>query len=353
MNPMTQKNRTRPSSTSTSTAAVAASASASAASAFVGSAPNLSARQLAAFVALAELRSFTRAAAQCHLSQPAFSALIRTLEESLGARLFDRTTRAVEPTVEGSLCLDPARRLLQDMRLATDDLRDHVARRRGRVALAALPALAAGWLPPHLAAFRRDHPGIALDLADVLSESCVERVRAGRADLALAAIRATAPELSAAPFLSDDFYLVCRRDHPLARRRRPRLAELAHLAVIGLARHSSVRQALDAALAAQPLRPVLALEQLSSVAGMVVAGLGVTLVPALTLFHFHHPDLIARPIADEGLQRHIYLIRRRDRALSAAAQAMADALWRWAAEGPKRAGVTVWSPPVDIAPSRS
>lgn len=313
---------------------------------------NLSARQLAAFVALAELRSFTRAAAQCHLSQPAFSALIRTLEESLGARLFDRTTRTVEPTVEGSLFLEPARRLLQDMRLATDDLRDHVARRRGRVALAALPALAAGWLPPHLAAFRRDYPGIELDLADVLSESCVERVRSGRADLALAAVRTTAPELSAWPFLSDDFYLVCRRDHPLARRRRPRLAELENQALIGLARHSSVRQALDTALPSQPsqrLRPVLELEQLSTVAGMVVAGLGVTLVPALTLFHFNHPDLVARPIAEEGLQRHIYLIRRRDRALSAAAQAMADALWRWAAQGPKRAGVTVRSAPADVA----
>lgn len=306
---------------------------------------NLSARQLAAFVSLAELRSFTRAAAQCHLSQPAFSALIRTLEESLGARLFDRTTRAVEPTVEGTLFLEPARRLLQDMRLATDDLRDHVARRRGRVALAALPALAAGWLPPHLASFRAAYPGIELDLADVLSESCVERVRSGRADLALAAVRATAPELSVEPFLSDDFYLVCRRDHPLAKRRRPTLAELARQPLIGLARHSSVRQALDAALPSQPLRPVLVLEQLSSVSGMVIAGLGVTLVPALTLFHFDHPDLVARPIADEGLQRHIYLIRRRDRALSAAAQAMAESLWRWAAEGPKRAGVTVRSAP--------
>lgn len=315
-----------------------------------GAVANLSARQLAAFVALAELRSFTRAAAQCHLSQPAFSALIRTLEDSLGARLFDRTTRAVEPTVEGSLFLEPARRLLQDMRLATDDLRDHVARRRGRVALAALPALAAGWLPPHLAAFRRDYPGIELDLADVLSESCVERVRSGRADLALAAVRATAPELSVEPFLSDLFYLVCRRDHPLAKRRKPTLAELAQQPLIGLARHSSVRQALNAAVPSQPLRPLLELEQLSSVAGMVLAGLGVTLVPALTLFHFDHPDLVSRPItravAEEPLQRHIYLIRRRDRALSAAAQAMADSLWRWAADGPKRAGVTVVPPQI-------
>lgn len=300
---------------------------------------HLSARQLAAFVALAELRSFTRAAARCHLSQPAFSALIRTLEEGLGARLFDRTTRTVELTAEGTLFLEPARRLLHDMRLAADDLRDHVARRRGRVALAALPALAAGWLPPLLARFRAEYPGIELDLADVLSESCVDRVRSGRADLALAAVCATAPELTVEPFLSDVFYLVCRRDHPLARRRRPALADLDGQPLIALARHSSVRQALDAALQPRPLRPLLELEQLSSVAGMVVAGLGVTLVPALTLFHFEHPDLVARPLAEDHLRRHIYLIRRRDRALSPAAQAMSDALRGWASEGVRRPGV--------------
>src|SRR5574341_703365 len=109
--------------------------------------PNLSTRQLRAFVALAEARNFTRAAARCHLSQPAFSALIRSLESTLGARLFDRTTRTVELTAEGSLFLDGAMRLLHDVQATVADLGDHVARRRGRVSLAALPALAAGWLP--------------------------------------------------------------------------------------------------------------------------------------------------------------------------------------------------------------
>src|SRR5574341_1000429 len=154
--------------------------------------PNLSTRQLRAFVALAEARNFTRAAARCHLSQPAFSALIRSLESALGARLFDRTTRTVELTAEGSLFLDGAMRLLHDVQATVADLGDHVARRRGRVSLAALPALAAGWLPQVLAQFHARHPHIELDVADALSEECVERVRAGRADFALAAVRASA-----------------------------------------------------------------------------------------------------------------------------------------------------------------
>ncbi|TXD93322.1 tetratricopeptide repeat protein [Mitsuaria sp. TWR114] len=87
---------------------------------------------------------------------------------------------------------------------------------------------------------------VAGDPARALED--LDRAIAGRADLALAALRATAPELSVEPFLSDVFFLVCRRDHPLARRRRPSLAELNGQPLIGLARHSSVRQALDAAL---------------------------------------------------------------------------------------------------------
>ena len=98
-------------------------------------------------MALADEKHFTRAAQRCHLTQPAFSALIRQLEDSAGLRLFDRDTRNVELTAEGRVLEASARRLLADMELAMDDLRDHAARRRGRVTLAALPSLAAGWLP--------------------------------------------------------------------------------------------------------------------------------------------------------------------------------------------------------------
>ena len=101
--------------------------------------PELSTRQLRAFVALAGQRNFTRAAQLCHLSQPAFSALIRTLEGALGTRLFDRDTRSVQLTPEGRLFEGAAQRLLDDMRGAVSDLADHVERRKGRVRVAALP----------------------------------------------------------------------------------------------------------------------------------------------------------------------------------------------------------------------
>ncbi|MBL0917754.1 MAG: LysR family transcriptional regulator [Hydrogenophaga sp.] len=288
---------------------------------------NLSTRELRAFVALAEQRNFTRAAAQCHLSQPAFSALIRALEEHVGGRLFDRTTRQVELTVEGSAFLEPAARLLRDADAAVGDVRDHVARRRGRVAIAALPSLAAGWLPPLLARFHRDHPGIELDVADVLSDDCVARVQAGHADFALASTRANASGLRTERFCADTFHAVFRKDHPLAASAgKVKLSELGAWPIIQLARSSSVRQYVEAAIYPNRLQTLLELEQLSSVAAMVREGLGISIVPTLTLFHFDHKDLRARPVVSTGLKRQVFLVRRADRALSSAAQGLYELL---------------------------
>jgi LysR family transcriptional regulator, carnitine catabolism transcriptional activator len=287
---------------------------------------NVSTRQLRAFLALAELKSFTRAAARSNLSQPAFSAMIRALEDAVGVRLFHRDTRNVTLSAEGELFAGGAVRLLRDFENAMSDLDEHAARRKGRVALAALPALAAGWLPDVLAAFHREHPGIELDIADALSEDCVDRVRSGTADFALAAIRATAPELRTDPFCADRFHLVCRHDHALARKRRVGFADIAGEPFVHLARTSSVRQHIEAAVWPVRLNQVMELDQLSTVAGMVRAGMGLTVVPTLTLFLFRHPELVTKPLNGSTLKREIFLIRPRDRGLSVAAQALCDFL---------------------------
>jgi DNA-binding transcriptional LysR family regulator len=119
---------------------------------------NISSRQLDAFIALAQLGSFTLAAQRCHLSQPAFSALIKGLEEGVGVRLFDRSTRHVALTQEGAQFLDAAQRIRTDLGDAVQGLREAAALQRGRVSIALLPSLAAAWLPPVLALFHARHP---------------------------------------------------------------------------------------------------------------------------------------------------------------------------------------------------
>ncbi|MDB5878129.1 MAG: transcriptional regulator, LysR family [Variovorax sp.] len=287
----------------------------------------LSSRQLRAFLTLAEQRNFTRAANLSHLSQPAFSALIRTLEDALGTRLFDRDTRSVQLTPEGKLFETAAQRLLDDMNGAIADLADHVERRKGRVRIAALPSLAAGWLPAVLAEFMATWPGIRVDLDDALSDACIARVRSGSADFALASSgdgTVADSDLLSRKLCSDRFHLVCRADHPLATEPKLSARKLAPWPFIQMARHSSVRQSLDVALHPLRMNAVFEVEHLATVMGLVEAGLGISVVPALTLFHFRRDTLVTRPLPVGGLTRTVNIVQRREGSLSVAAQTLHD-----------------------------
>ena len=283
---------------------------------------NLSSRDLRAVIALIEERNFTRAAERMHLSQSAFSTLIQGVEESLGARLFERSTRNVVLTPEGRLFEQSARRVLTDFDGMLSNFRDHASGRRGRVAIAALPSLAAGWLPGVLAEFRLLYPAIELALVDGLSEQCLASVRSGRVEFALATAGEKDADLATEELCADEFHLVCRKDHPLATQREIRLRDLAAHPFVHLSRNSSVRQHLEAAFHPTAMQTVLEVEHLATVTGMVAAGIGITVVPALTLFHFDRPDLVVRRLDMKGLTRRILLVRRKNEALSVAAQAL-------------------------------
>jgi len=283
---------------------------------------NLSARDLKAFIALAEERNFTRAAERVHLSQSAFSTLIQNVEQSLGGRLFERSTRNVLLTTEGKLFESSARAVLADLESMVSDFRDHAEQRKGKVAVAALPSLAAGWLPGVLAEYRRLHPGVELCLIDKLAEECKMAVRARQADFAIATAGEHDMDLASEPLCEDEFHLVCRKDHPLAARKRIGIKDLASEPFVHMSRNSSVRHLLEAATYPTRMRTVLEVEHLATASALVAAGLGVTLVPALTLFQFRHPELAVRGIEGKGLTRKLVIMKRKGEGLSAAARAL-------------------------------
>jgi LysR family transcriptional regulator, carnitine catabolism transcriptional activator len=298
---------------------------------------NLSTRDLRAITALIDERNFTRAAELCHLSQSAFSTLIANIEHDLGTRLFDRTTRNVELTPEGRLFEPSARRVLADLDSVVSNFREYATKTKGRVSIAALPSMAAGWLPGVLTEFRAHHPGIDFELFDLLSDQCLALVRAGRCDLAIASAGPHEKDLQTEELCADRFYLVCERDHPLARLSRIRLRDLAGHPFIHLARTSSVRQHLEAALHPTAVRTAFEVEQLATVTALVEAGFGITVVPALTLFHFRRPGLVVRPIASPQITRRIYLVSMKGRSLSIAAQALHDLMRMRKPKQPKHA----------------
>lgn len=292
---------------------------------------NLSSRDLEAFLALAQAQHFTRAAERCHLSQSAFSQKIARIEQSAGVALFERSTRHVALTPEGEVFAEEVRRIQQDLQHALAHLNQLATRRVGKVAVAALPSVAAVWMPRVIARYRAAHPNIRIDLFDALAGGGLALLREGRVDIAITA-GGDLREFDVVELKSEKFHLVCPRTHPLAGKRSVGLSQLANEEIVHLARGSSVRQHHEAA-GVTARTGALEVEHLATVAALVNEGLGVSVVPELTLFHFERAGLATVPVRDAQLRRPILLARRKGKALSAAARAMVEEIVSRAAAG--------------------
>lgn len=286
---------------------------------------NLSAKDLRAFLAVARTHSFSQAARQVHLSQSALSTLIQRLEEGVGARLFERTTRSVVLTAAGAAFAERGQQLLADIEHTLSDVRDVVALRRGQVAVAALPSLAAGLVPRLFQAFQAQHPAIRLHLIDTLSGPAFDLVREGRVDFALTAADPAHEDLLYEPLTGDAFVLLCPTSHPLARRR-SRLGFTDTLAWphVSMPRTASVRQYLDAAALEKGVAflPRYEVDHIATIGAMVACGLGVTALPSMAAELIAHHGLVVRELGPPAIRRSLGLVRRRDRELSPAAQAL-------------------------------
>jgi LysR family carnitine catabolism transcriptional activator len=291
---------------------------------------NVTLRQLHAFLRLAASRNFSNAAQEVGLSQPAFSLSIRRLEETIGARLFDRDTRTVALTPEKQEFLPVAQRLVEDWTAAFSDIRELIAKRRGRVVVAALPSLAAAVLPSTLARYATAYPGVELGVRDVIADEILNLLKAGKADLGLSVDPGEADDLVFEPLLSDRFVLICRNDHPLARRERATWADLARHPFIAMARSTSVRQHIERALdrAGVHVSQVIEVDHLATVSGMLAAGLGLTSLPSLCLPVVLQESMAWRPVDEPEMHRRLGLLRRRRQSLSVAAAALAAELRR-------------------------
>jgi LysR family transcriptional regulator, transcription activator of glutamate synthase operon len=285
-------------------------------------------RQLAAFEAVARHASFTRAAAELRIAQPAVSAHVRRLEAELGVTLLARTTRSVSLTPAGELLLTGTRRALGELDAVRSELDDFAAIVRGRVALGATTPLGGFDLPHALAAFSSRHPGVTIVLRSGLVARLLDQLDGGELDLVLGPIHDDLASRFAATRLADEsLVLILPPDHPLTRVRRLAFADTRDEPFVCLAAASGLRTLLDAAGAAAGFTPQVRLETHSatSIRELVAAGLGVALIAASAArapgrpVATRHPDLAVRhpPIG---------VIHYRDRRLSPAARACRAAL---------------------------
>jgi LysR family carnitine catabolism transcriptional activator len=289
---------------------------------------NFSLRQLRAFATLARTGSFTRAAAELHLSQPALTVQVRELELALGLKLVDRNTRRVQLTGIGRELLPVFERVLGDIRAVAENARELAAGDRGTVLVAALPSLCSALIPAAIARLKRTHPGVVVKLQDTVALRILAAVRSEEADLGIGSFGALGAEFETTALLEDRMVAVMPRNHSLARKASLTMREAAAHPLVLMDTQSSVRAVVESALRGEAAAALPAYEvtYMSTAVGFVQAGLGVAILPATALELGLAKGIVTRPIRGAAVRRRIVITRKAGRSLAPAAQVFIDAL---------------------------
>jgi len=280
------------------------------------------------FVGVAKARSFSVAAREMNISQPALSRNIRMLEEGVGTSLFDRDTRNVRLTAAGEALLPVVERLLTDIDHAFSELSLSFSGERGRVVVGALPSLAAGFLPQVIAAFRLTHPGVDIAVVDTLSGAIETRFRDRQVDLALIAQNQESNDLTFLPIFQEEFGLVCRSDDDLAGGIAATWETFGEKPFIAMAPLSSVRRTTDATFAkiGRVVEPLFECAHVPTVGGLIANGLGISALPKSVLPLLGSDKLVWRPLGKPTVSRSVGVASWRHFSLSPAARAFRAAL---------------------------
>lgn len=301
---------------------------------------NFNLNDLQAFRAVAELSSFRKAAEALHVSQPAFSRRIEKLEEALGVQLLERTTRRVSLTSVGRDFDRKVQQLLDDLDHTLLGIRGVAVSRMGEVTIACVPSTVYYFLSQVISRYHERYPKIKVKVFDANANEVLTAVSRSEADFGLNFVGGQEPDIDFKPLLEERFVAACRRDHPLAKKRRVTWTELKQYDYISVSKASGNRLLLDQALSRLAQRPqsIYETQHVTSTLGLVEAGLGVAAVPSIAMPGADHPLLVSVPLFDPVVTRKIGLIRRKGRSLSPAAQQLYEFFSEMKARRAKAAG---------------
>ena len=282
--------------------------------------------QLRYVVCVAEERRFTRAAARLHVAQPSVSSAVAALEHELGVALFHRDRAEVTLTGAGEVFLPWARQVLADCEAGVAAVRDLMGLQRGRLMLGSTPSLTTNLLPPVLARFHAEHPGLEINVHEAGSQDLVERLEKGEMDLAVVILPVDRPWVDTSALKEEELVLAVHDGHPLAGRRSIRIAELERVPLVMFKDGYDLRDTTLAACRSAGFSPVLAVQGLEMDGALALAAAGVAAAVV--------PDSVVAPsgplrairFKSAVLKRTIGLASRKDRPFTPAAEAFVSAL---------------------------
>ncbi len=268
---------------------------------------------LRVFLAVAEERSFSRAAAKVHRTQPAVSQAVRRLESDLGEQLFDRSSKSGTLTDAGRVLQNYGQRLVRLAGETESVMRELRDLRRGRVLIGANEA-AIHTLLPLMARFRRRVPDIAVDVRRVPARQIAVEVQQGSLDFGALTFRPSETGLLEVAVGSDELVLLVPPSHPLAGRRQVTMQEVGNEPVVAHNDPSPARERVLRLFEEHhiPLQMMIALPSLDGIKRAVELKLGVALLPRLcAITEIASGRLVAVPVAGVSRRRQVMLVCRK------------------------------------------
>lgn len=285
--------------------------------------------QLRLFVDLVQTQNFTKVAEKNCLTQPAVSLSIQKLEDELGTRLLERTTRRVLVTDDGRILYDCATEVLRQVQEVRSLLQERQERVIGTLRLATVHSIGLYELPPTLRKFIQRYPEANLHVDYMRSDQVYHAVIEGEADLGLVAYPEARGGLIVTPFFTDELVVICGTEHPLASREQMRLDELQGEKFVAFDPDIPTRKAVDQHLAefGVSVQITATCDNIEVLKHTVHAGSGLALAPA----HAVRQDaavgfLCAIPITDYPVHRPLALIGRKGKSRSRLRDTFCDLL---------------------------
>jgi DNA-binding transcriptional LysR family regulator len=296
---------------------------------------NVSTRQLQAFLAIARLGSFTRAAEEIFVTQAGLSLMLKDLETQVGARLFDRTTRSVRLTPAGESLLPTARRMMADWESATSNLGRLAAEAEQRVSLAATPLIAASVLPLWLQAFHDTHPGVRVSVSDLDRRQILSGIEAGELDVGLGAFFRPATGIDRQLLAHFDMVLVRSKAKDAKSQgrgfetgRKVKWSALEDQELVVLPNDNPIQKLVDAQLRALEIstRRTTALQNIQSMISMVEAGHGVAALPGFVVPACARYEVTVHMLVEPAVPVEFFAVSMKGRLKTALVSGLVDAL---------------------------
>lgn len=279
---------------------------------------------LEAFLSIADRGSFHRAAAHLNLSQTALSHRMKKLEDDLGLKLLTRTTRQVALTPAGLELLPNARRMLEDMTTSYEALKRQGRERREHLSIGSLPTVATHYLPRLLSEFSQQFPALTVRVFDNSSGEIAELVQSGQCEFGITIVSANRWDLEIKPLLKEPYILLCRHDHPLARRETVSWSDLDGLPLVRVSTQTGNRIIIDDALGSrrEQLNWRYEVQHVTTAISLVQAGVGLTIVPRLAIDLAGAPDLVGLPLRNPAITRTLGIVMKRGSPISPAGEVL-------------------------------